>query len=217
MTTPVSSQELHTIQNEPTNIPSSVTLSDLQKRHVGLVLDLFQAKGTMAKIEDGFTEDAVYEDMFATCKDRKELGMSRTWLSTRDGLITKIVAGQFLGLPIVTKESITLYAEVVSLTPGASATRGNNVPAKADQIDIRFTHRFIFKFGGKQVDMNSTLIVFSDEKEGKIIRLQDRPMEEIPDNSLISALRKLNAVVAPAMVIPQDEKKDADMVEKFQR
>ena len=109
-----------------------------------------------------------------------------TWLSTRDELITKIVAGQFLGLPIVTKESITLYDEVVSLTPGVSTTRGNNVPTKADQINIRFTHRFIFKLGGKQVDMNSTLIVFSDEKEGKIIRLQDRPMDEIPDNSLIN-------------------------------
>lgn len=34
--------------------------------------------------------------------------------------------------------------------------------------------------------MHSTLVVFSDEDSGKIVRIQDRPMEEIPDNSLLT-------------------------------
>ena len=47
-----------------------MTLSDVQRKHVAVVLDLFQAKGTTAKIEDNFTEDAVYQDLFTACKDR---------------------------------------------------------------------------------------------------------------------------------------------------
>ncbi len=30
--------------------------------------------GTMAKLEDNLTENAVYEDLFATCSNRKEVG-----------------------------------------------------------------------------------------------------------------------------------------------
>ena len=47
-----------------------MNLSDVQRKHVAVVLDLFQAKGTTAKIEDNFTEDAVYQDLFTACKDR---------------------------------------------------------------------------------------------------------------------------------------------------
>lgn len=68
--------DLHTLSNAPSDlsIANDVTLTDIQKQHMCLVLDLFQAKGTMAKIEDGLIEDAVYEDLFASCKNRKEVG-----------------------------------------------------------------------------------------------------------------------------------------------
>lgn len=70
--------ELHTLSNTPSelSIVDGVTLSESQKQHVCLILDMFQAKGTMAKIEDGLIEEAVYEDMFASCKNRKEVGES---------------------------------------------------------------------------------------------------------------------------------------------
>jgi hypothetical protein len=74
MSQSISSTELHTIQNTQINTAPGITLTDLQKRHVGLVLDIFQAKGTMSKLQDGFTDDAVYEDHFATCKNREEVG-----------------------------------------------------------------------------------------------------------------------------------------------
>lgn len=84
--------------------------------------------------------------------------------------------------------------------------------------------------------MHSTLVVFSDEDSGKIVRIQDRPMEEIPDNSLITVsilsvfiavgmctdvrrrlqmLRKFNAVVAPKLmgIPPTTEKEDHDKFE----
>ena len=73
----VSAAELH----EPTNDPSTLTISpgvpltETQRRHVAIVLDIFQAKGTMAKFDDNFTQDAVYEDLFASAKDRQEVGV----------------------------------------------------------------------------------------------------------------------------------------------
>jgi hypothetical protein len=79
---PVTTSDLHTPSNSPSHLqetlhtPDGRSLTDLQARHLAIVLDLFQAKGTMAKINDNFTEDAVYEDLFATCKNRDEVGMS---------------------------------------------------------------------------------------------------------------------------------------------
>lgn len=40
---------------------------------------MFQAKGTMGKMNDYFVDDVVYEDLFATCKNRDEVG---EWLSS---------------------------------------------------------------------------------------------------------------------------------------
>lgn len=76
MSDQVSATDLHTLVNDPSTIQSApgVSLTDLQKKHVAVVLDMFQAKGTMAKLTDNFTDDAVYEDLFATCKNRTEVG-----------------------------------------------------------------------------------------------------------------------------------------------
>jgi hypothetical protein len=80
---PVTKSDLHEPSNSPSSLQalkptdgSSTSLSDRQARHFAIVLDLFQAKGTMAKIKDNFTENAVYEDLFATCKNRDEVGTS---------------------------------------------------------------------------------------------------------------------------------------------
>ena len=72
----VTSAELHETNNDPSSlkIASGVKLSSIQRKHVAVVLDLFQAKGTMAKIKDTFSVNAVYEDLFASCKNRDELG-----------------------------------------------------------------------------------------------------------------------------------------------
>ena len=56
------------------NIAAGVALTDLQRRHVAVVLDLWQRRGTRAKLEENFVEDVLYEDHFAVCKDRKEFG-----------------------------------------------------------------------------------------------------------------------------------------------
>lgn len=76
MSSSVSQQELHTPTNDPAtlNVAPGVTLTDLQRQHVAVVLDLFQAKGTMAKIKDTFAQDAVYEDEFAKSGGIEQLG-----------------------------------------------------------------------------------------------------------------------------------------------
>jgi hypothetical protein len=77
---PVTSSDLHDPSNSPSHLQSTLktpdgsSLSDRQAKHLAIVLDLFQAKGTMAKLNDNFTKDAVYEDLFATCKNREEVG-----------------------------------------------------------------------------------------------------------------------------------------------
>jgi hypothetical protein len=62
------------ITNTTISTAPSITLDPLQKQQVGLVLDLFQAKGTMEKIDRWLTEDVVYEDLFATTLGREQVG-----------------------------------------------------------------------------------------------------------------------------------------------
>lgn len=78
----VSASDLHTPSNSPSELrqslstPSGERLTERQATHLAVVLDMFQAKGTMAKMNDYFVDDAVYEDLFATCKNRDEVGES---------------------------------------------------------------------------------------------------------------------------------------------
>ena len=55
---------------------------------------------------------------------------------------------------------------------------------------MRFKHVFEFKLplprGGREVEVNTTLVIFSSEETGKIVRLQDRPDEDIPDNAVLA-------------------------------
>jgi hypothetical protein len=69
---------LTSLSNQPSTLryAPGIKLTPTQQYHACLVLDLFQAKGTWAKIEQGLTEDAVYEDLFATAKNRVEVGES---------------------------------------------------------------------------------------------------------------------------------------------
>jgi len=183
---PPTQSELHDIQNISIRTLPGVDLTPLQRKHVGCVLDLFQAKPTLEKL-NMFAEDGVYEDAFATAKGRDEIG------------------GQFYGLPKVTKESITRSHCVNSVS-------------QEGKIEMDLHQVFVFKLGGKEVDMKTTIIIYSDEKSGKITRLQDRPMENIPDNSFIYMLRKMNAVVTPHLVgIPKTEEQDAKKLEQDQK
>ncbi|KAJ9097857.1 hypothetical protein QFC19_006649 [Naganishia cerealis] len=226
---------LTSLTNQPSTLryAPGVQLTPTQQHHVCLVLDLFQAKGTWAKIEKGLAEDAVYEDLFATAKNRVEVENLITILA-----LHRDTAGQFLGLPIVTTKSETISHEITAVKPVSGAQVHNPSPPsitstpststepatlspssassqKVSEIDIKVHHRFTFKPLGNAVNMHSTLVVFSDEESGKIVRIQDRPMEEIPDNSLITMLRKMNAVVAPKLlgIPPASGKEDHN---KFQ-
>ncbi|KAJ9091433.1 hypothetical protein QFC21_007223 [Naganishia friedmannii] len=196
---------LTSLANQPSTLryAPGVHLTPLQQYHVCLVFDLFQAKGTWAKIEEGLAENAVYEDLFATAKNRVE------------------VAGQFLGLPIVTTKSETISHEIIAVKPATAAqvqpdaTTITSTSSKISEIDVKVHQKFSFKPLGNVVNMHSTLVVFSDEESGKILRIQDRPMEEIPENSLITMLRKVNAVVAPKIlgIPPTSEKEDHEKFE----
>lgn len=51
-------------------------MNERQAEYAAIVIDFFQARGTMAKMNEYFVEDAIYEDLFATCKNRIEVGES---------------------------------------------------------------------------------------------------------------------------------------------
>jgi len=75
MSYPPSSSSIHEITNTQINVsPGCQEPTSTQKQQIGVVLDLFQAKGTMAKLKDWLSDDAVYEDLFATCEGRDEVG-----------------------------------------------------------------------------------------------------------------------------------------------
>ncbi len=44
-TSNITSEDLHAIQNTNLNVAAGVQLTELQRKHAGVVLDLFQAKG----------------------------------------------------------------------------------------------------------------------------------------------------------------------------
>jgi hypothetical protein len=56
------------------------------------------------------------------------------------------------------------------------------------QLDLEVKHKFVFKPLGNEVVMNSTIQIWANPEEegGRIVRIQDRPVQEIPENSLIT-------------------------------
>jgi len=76
MSAQVSSEELHTPTVDPStlNIAPGVELNETERKHVAIVLDLFKAKGTMAKLKDNFVQEAVYEDPFALSGGLEQFG-----------------------------------------------------------------------------------------------------------------------------------------------
>ncbi len=106
---------------------------------------------------------------------------------SRDKLI--LFSGQLLHLPDVCSSATTKEQEVVSNLPTTTSTGSReNVPV--NEIAVRVKHEFQFKAplpkGGRTLEMNTTLLIYSSEQERKIVRLQDRPLENIPDNSFIT-------------------------------
>ena len=114
-----------------------------------------------------------------------------------------------MGLPLVTTKSETISHEVIAVKPvsetavqnphppaitstpstsaePASLTASSPSSKTISEIDVKVHHRFSFKPLGTTVNMHSTLVIFSDEASGLIVRIQDRPMEAIPSNSLIT-------------------------------
>jgi hypothetical protein len=161
------------------------------------------------------SDDAVYEDLFATCEGRDEVGEFVKDSARADSLdktvrltfyVTSdwnLLAGQFLGLPVVCKSSETISHTLTSIHSPPTETSSkatHDIPTPSTpgykglyQMNVDIKHRFEFKPLGNKVEMNSTLLIFAlpgQEEEGgakgKIVRIQDRPVDDIPENSLIT-------------------------------
>lgn len=97
--------------------------------------------------------------------------------------------GQLIHIPTVTSDYNTEHYQVTSCTPSETTT-GSKRTVKADEILVDFKHNLIFKAplpeSAKTMHLDTTLVIFSSAEEGKIVRLQDRPREELGDNSIIN-------------------------------
>lgn len=76
MSTQVPTSELHKPSNDPNtlDIAPGVDLSEVERNHVAVIIDLFQGKGSMAKLKDTFAENGVYEDEFAISGGIEQVG-----------------------------------------------------------------------------------------------------------------------------------------------
>lgn len=92
------------------------------------------------------------------------------------------LAGQLLNLPMLVKSTETHKAIVTAVSPSTAQTGSREVTA--DEILVDFEHTFVFKALPKGVTMRTTLVIYS--AGDKIVRLQDRPDDKIPDNALLS-------------------------------
>ena len=114
-----------------------------------------------------------------------------------------LLAGQFLGLPVVCKSSETISHILTSIHSPPTETSSKathaiptpNTPGYEGlyQMSVDIKHRFEFKPLGNKVEMNSILLIFAlpgkegeGGAKGKIVRIQDRPVDDIPENSLIT-------------------------------
>lgn len=86
-------------------------------------------------------------------------------------------------------EAKTEAYTVISNKPTTTNT-GSRQNVTANEIAVDFKHTFVVKAplpkAAKSVNIHTTLMIWSSEEEGRIVRLQDRPDDDITDNSLIS-------------------------------
>lgn len=92
-----------------------------------------------------------------------------------------------VNLPTVVKRTETLNLKLLSITP-TSTEDGSGKEVSADEIKADFKHRFEFRSplpkSASQVTMDTTLFIYSTDRG--IVRLADRPQDNIPDNSVLS-------------------------------
>ena len=94
-----------------------------------------------------------------------------------------------MNVPTVTRSATTLSYTVKSVTP-TTTTDGTGKQVKADEILVPFKHLFEAKLplpkGGRTFELNTTLVIYSSAEQGKIVRIQDRPDENLPDNAFLN-------------------------------
>ena len=88
-----------------------------------------------------------------------------------------------MNIPTTTKGYETEFYQVTSSSPAQTET-GSGRAVQADELNVRFKHKLHFVPTGT-MNIDTTLVIFSSAQEGKIVRLQDRPADELSDNSLI--------------------------------
>lgn len=91
-------------------------------------------------------------------------------------------------MSLVTSKTNTRHYEVLSVSP-ASTTNANGQSLPVNEICVDWDHELTFgkiplPESARTMRINSVLHIFSDENDGKIVRLMDHSKEELKDHSL---------------------------------
>lgn len=93
-----------------------------------------------------------------------------------------------LNVSTVASKTNTKHYQVLSVTP-AQTTNAKGVAVSVDEICVDWDHEIVFAGiplpeSAKTFHIQSVLHIFSDAKEGKIVRLMDHSKEELQEHSL---------------------------------
>lgn len=106
-----------------------------------------------------------------------------------------------VNLPTVVKSTETHKVDLRSITR-MTTTDGADEELEADELKVDFKHTFEFRSplpkGASSVTMDTTLFIYSTEQG--IVRLSDRPQDNIPGNALLSVSLTFHRWVVWCMV-----------------
>jgi len=103
---------------------------------------------------------------------------------------TSELAGQLLNIPTICNSSTIETYQVTSCSL-SSTTDGKGTKLEADEIRVPIKFILDFKIplvpeGARRVPIDTTLVIFSSKEFGRIVRLQDRPDDNLPNNAFMS-------------------------------
>ncbi|KAH6697337.1 hypothetical protein F5X68DRAFT_272304 [Plectosphaerella plurivora] len=89
--------------------------------------------------------------------------------------------------------------------------KSHTVTSSGNPIELELSNSYTLKGLGSEQTMNS-IVRIDTGPDGKIIKVEDRWNNKIPEGALAQGLRKLNAVTVPLVVkVPKNEEEDAQM------
>ncbi|KAI0476583.1 hypothetical protein GGR56DRAFT_694167 [Xylariaceae sp. FL0804] len=154
-------------------------------------------------------------------------------LSGREKLVVGSVLDLFEGNP--TLKHLSLWSRDATFTDPLTVAQGydkyaaqwyglpavfnpiqilsHRVTSGGNPIELDLTNRYVVK-GVKKEQVIDSKIKIELDADGKVVKVEDRWNDKLPEGTISEAFRKLNAVTVPTLVkVPKNEEEDRKMRE----